>query len=333
MEIFIAFGKILFGLLALYYGGNLLVRGAAGIAKRLHIPTIIIGLTVVAFGTSAPELFVSSLSSIRGSTGVAIGNIVGSNIINIALILGIICLFMPVTISASLKRRDIPVMFVSFAAMIGVMLSFSPENLSLVPGLVNRLEGVILIVLLIFYIWLLYKAARKDPEHALEVVDVGEIEEVPDHESWVKLLGFVILGIGGLALGADTLVSGASWLALNLFRISERIVGITIVAFGTSLPELVTSFIAMAKKHADISVGNVVGSNIFNSLMVLGTASVIRPISVDLGEFAMDMGFMVLVSLVFFSLALFRPQLKRGSGLVMLGLYGVYTILLFQTRF
>ncbi|NCN04164.1 MAG: calcium/sodium antiporter [Spirochaetales bacterium] len=310
------------GLVGLYFGGAFLVGGAVGVAKRLHISAIVIGLTIVAFGTSAPEAFVSSLASYENRAGVALGNIIGSNTINIALILGITAVFMPVPISKGLIRRDIPVMFLAYAGFIWAMLS----------GNIGRIEGLVLILLLVAYVLLLYFQSRKKQDEKIDLIDLHELDTVSDHESWSVLFAKILGGIVFLALGADFLVDGASWLAINLFKASERFVGITVVAFGTSLPELVTSVVAMTKKETDISVGNIIGSNIFNIFFVAGTAAIIRPIPGELSLYLVDLVFMIGISSLLLLAASIFKRLTRITGVLFLGIYGVYFLTLLQSR-
>ena len=328
MEFIVPVLQVVGGLVALYFGGHFLVAGAAGIAKKMHISPIIIGLTVVAFGTSAPELFVSSVAAIEGRNDVALGNVIGSNIINLSLILGITSVFMVVPVSKSLIRRDIPIMFVGYAALI-LVLAGGPFPF-IGDGVIYRWEGLILVALLVGYVVILYQRAKKSGDEGIEVIDMHEIDSVSEAEAWPLLAAKVLGGVVGLALGADFLVDGASWLAIEVFQVSERFVGITIVAFGTSLPELVTSITAMAKKQADISVGNVVGSNIFNSFMVIGLSSTIAPISGSLSNYGLDIAIMIGISVFTLVWAAAAKQFNRIAGLIFLAVYAAYFYFLVQ---
>jgi cation:H+ antiporter len=322
---------ILAGLILLYLGGNFLVSGAAGIAKKLNISAIVIGLTVVAFGTSAPELFVSSLSALKGFSSISLGNVIGSNIINIALVLGLASLFMPISVSRNLVVRDTPVMFLSYLLLFLSILGLGEAGI--MQGFVSRGEGLILFVALIVYIFILYKkgTTKDGSEPEIEVVDVHEVDSVSSDEPWwvlsLKLLG----GIAALAVGSEVLVNSASWLAIHVFLVSERFVGITIVAFGTSLPELVTSIVALTKKQTDISVGNIIGSNIFNCLAVIGITALIRPLPVSLETFQFDLLIMLSISLFLYLLFLTRKKIERWAGVVFLLSYVGYFALLLQS--
>lgn len=331
MEALVPVLQVIGGLVLLYFGGNFLVGGATGIAAKLRISPVVIGLTVVAFGTSAPELFVSVAAALGGKPDIALGNVIGSNVVNILLILGITALFMTVPVSKSILRRDLPAMLVASILLPLALLNFGGANL-LAGGVIEIWEGIVLLLLLIGYVILLvrtraYGEAEAEPDK--EVVELAEKEQA---RPVLLLLGMVGLGIAGLAFGADFLVDGASWLAINLFNVSERVVGITIVAFGTSLPELVTSVVAMAKKEADISVGNIVGSNIFNILFVLGLASVFHPIAADVTSYGIDLILMVGIAVVLAAVCAVLKKIPRAWGVLFIAGYVGYLAYLFQSQ-
>ncbi|KGE73678.1 calcium/sodium antiporter [Spirochaeta lutea] len=330
MDILINTGAVLLGLVFLYGGGHFLVAGAGGIAKKLKISAIVIGLTVVAFGTSAPELFVSSLSALKGLASISLGNVIGSNIINIALVLGLSAIFMPIPVSKAIVRRDTPIMFLSYGLLILSILlwGFTEEQASII----NRVEGFILLGVLVVYILTLYRKNKTADQNGadLEVIDLHELDNVSADEPWIPLLGKTLGGIAALAFGAEILVNGASWLAIHVFNVSERFVGITIVAFGTSLPELVTSIVAMARKEADISVGNIIGSNIFNTLAVIGVTAVIQPLPVMFSQFSLDFLIMVAISTLLYLVFIVLGKIQRWTGGVFLALYIGYVIFLLQ---
>lgn len=317
------------GMVMLYFGGSVLVQGAASLALRLNISSLVVGLTVVAFGTSAPELFVSLLSAAQGKMGISVGNVLGSNVINIALVLGIAAVVRPTVVDRDVVRTDGPVMLATYVVLVLVLADLSGANFW-TGGTIRRWEGMLMVAGLVAYIVLLYRRSR-----------AGEgtpplVEEVP-HEGArrrpiVLDLVLVALGAGLLAGGAELLVEGASWLAVNLLGASERFVGIAIVALGTSLPELFTTLVSLSRGEMDISVGNLIGSNIFNSLMVLGTTSIVLPIAVGRTDFAVDFLFMVATSAVLVGALAARRKASRPMGVALLGIYLTYVVYLSATR-
>ena len=304
------------GLTLLYFGAEWLVRGAARIAVTLGITPVVIGLTVVAFGTSAPELVVSSLSALRGDSSVALGNVVGSNILNIALIVGLAAVIYPLRVQSSLIRQEMPIMIVSALAVLGVAWD----------GTIGRVEGIVLMIAFAAYLWIVVRLARRAPE--AEQRDYGEFEHAADLEpegesmAWDSFLAAG--GIAALAVGAHLTVTAAVSFARKA-GVSELLVGLTIVAIGTSLPELATSTIAAARKQADIAVANVVGSNIFNVLLILGVSAGLSPLAVDPALVRFDIPVSILLSLVLVPFALTRLRIERWEGTVLLAGYGAFT--------
>lgn len=323
-------GKVLVGLVLLYFGGDYLVAGASALARKLNIPIIIIGLTVVAFGTSAPELFVSLVSAFQGLMPVSVGNVVGSNIINIALILGLASLLRPIGASRKIVFVDIPIMFAAYGVLLFVTGSFDGGSFWR-NGIIRTSEGIVMVALLVLYLTSLYRYGKNRGIEELEEIDIDEIPDEPTESTWVLLLK-ILGGIAGLAIGAQTLVTGASWIAEELFGVSERFIGITIVALGTSLPELVTSVVAAAKKEMEISLGNIVGSNIFNSLMVLGATSIVRNIEIGGTSFEYDYYIMGAISLLLFAILAVRGGISRFGGALLLLGYAGYFVYLLDTR-
>lgn len=322
---------VVIGMAMLYFGGSGLVKGASGIALNLSIPSLIVGLTVVAFGTSAPELFVSVLSALQGKMGVSIGNVLGSNVINIALILGISILAIPASVDRNVIRFDAPFMLATYLLVALAALDFANAGPLWINGTIARLEGVVLIGFLIGYVYLLYRRSRTaDPQKA------PFVEEMPSEEDTARPLWldgvFVFTGVALLAVGAELLVRGASDLATDLFGASERFVGIAIVAFGTSLPELFTTIASISRREMDISVGNIVGSNIFNSLMVLGTTAAIRPIEVGNTDYRLDFAFMTVTTVVLLTFLFARGRVPRWGGGLFLAIYATYFVFLMMTR-
>jgi len=300
---------ILAGIVLLYLGAEGLVRGSASLAIRAGVHPLVVGLTVVAFGTSAPELTVSVSAAMKNLGEVAVGNVVGSNIFNIAIILGISSLLRPPTIHLNLLRRDIP-----------IMMGVSLLGFALIAfGSVGRIAGLALLALLAAYLVLTVRLARRE-----KAIPAGEFPP-PDAPSrtplWLDLL-LVAAGLSLLVWGANLFVAGAIDLARTL-GVSEAVIALTIVAGGTSLPELATSIVAAVKKQPDIAVGNVVGSNIFNILCILGATAAVRPIDVGgigLGDAAVMLG----LSVVLLPLAVTQRRISRPEGLGLLLAYAAY---------
>lgn len=295
---------LLAGLIGLFFGGEALVRGSVGIARRMAIPPLLIGLTVVGFGTSTPELLVSVDAAWRGVPDIAIGNIIGSNIANILLIVGLSALVWPIKVLGATLRRDTAVMMAAALVLAPVF----------VMGLVSRPAGLILVAGLAAYlIW-----AYRHPGDAAEE-DVG----IPAPASVLVSTLWVIGGLVALMVGARLLVDGAVSIARG-FGISEAFIGLTIVAVGTSLPELATSLIAAIRRQSEIAIGNIIGSNIFNVLGILGVTALITPIPVASRFLTFDLPVMIAASLLLTILLLTRPVIGRGVGVAMLAGYVVY---------
>lgn len=294
---------ILLGLLGLFLGGEALVRGSVSIARRMAISPFIIGLTVVGFGTSTPELLVSVQAALRGVPDIALGNVIGSNIANILLILGVTALVWPIRAAGVSAPRDTSVMVVSALVLVPLFLS----------GAVGQVAGLALVLALFAYLTWTALASRKAGNEP-------DTDSAP--EPLLKALLWGGLGLVALVFGARFLVDGAVAIARD-FNISEAFIGLTIVAVGTSLPELATSLIAALRRQSDIAIGNVIGSNIFNVLGILGVTAAISPIPVSGRFIAFDLPVMIAAS-VFLALVLMCAQVGRGWGVVMLIAYGVY---------
>ena len=260
----------LVGFVLLYFGAEWLVKGSSSLARSLGVTPIVIGLTVVAFGTSAPELVVSLVSSIKGKSMIAVGNVVGSNICNIALVLGLSAVLDPIKSDPTVVRRDIPIMLA-----ISLYLLLLSSNSTL-----GRIEGATLFIGIILYTFMNYYLAKKETTGAAdiesELADIGFVASRP------KQLLMIAAGIAGVVGGAQAVVDSAVFIMTEL-GVSEKFIGLTIVAFGTSLPELATSVVAAMRGEMDISIGNLVGSNVFNIMSVLGAASLVRPIPIPGG--------------------------------------------------
>jgi cation:H+ antiporter len=301
------------GLALLFVSGKFLVDSSVAISRRLRIPRMIIGLTVVAFGTSAPELLVSLQAAFSGYPEIAIGNVVGSNISNILLVLAITALIFPIPVPASSVKRDWPIMM-----GVSMLLLFFSMN-----GWISRLEGGILVSLLGGYILFSVLRSRGTRQRDEEESDKKVMP-------WWLALVILLLSCAGLAFGAHLLVENVALLAEEI-GISKRVVSITMVAVGTSIPEVATSVIAALKKETDISVGNIIGSNIMNILSVLGFTSLVSPISISEEIAGFDIPWMLGISLLFLLLMLpaSRSRITRWEGSFMIVIYLLYIYLLF----
>ncbi|SOC15297.1 cation:H+ antiporter [Thalassospira xiamenensis] len=304
---------LLAGLAGLFFGGEALVRGSVGIAQRLAMPPLLIGLTVVGFGTSTPELLVSVDAALRGVSDIALGNVVGSNIANILLIVGVSALVWPIRVSGDTLKRDTAVMMAAAIILVPIFAF----------GMMGRVAGGILFASLVAYLVFAYRQsrnARNAPNAPL--ADDGDLP-VPARGLWLSLV-WVIGGLVALMFGARFMVDGAVTIA-RTFGVSEAFIGLTVVAVGTSLPELATSLIAAFRKQSEIAIGNIVGSNIFNVLGILGLTAIIAPIPVASRFLTFDLPIMIAASLVL-TLLLRRQTVGRGIGIVMLVAYGGYVL-------
>jgi cation:H+ antiporter len=318
----------LIGFLLLYFGAEWLVKGSSSLARSLGVTPVVIGLTVVAFGTSAPEFVVSLISAIQGKSMIAVGNVIGSNICNIALILGTAALFRPIIGSRSIVQRDIPL-------MLGI--SFYLLFLSLDSRL-GRLEGATLFGGVILYTFFNYRVSLKESiQGNVDVIQKyeSELEEIGYIKTGPKQIIIILLGIAGVVAGAQIVVNSAVEI-MKVLGVNEKFIGLTIVAFGTSLPELATSVVAAIRKEMDISIGNLVGSNVFNILSVLGAGSLVRPIPIPNGFIGSGMiiDYSVMMFTSFLPWLMMRKGLtvKRRDGLLLVLLYfGYLTYLIIRT--
>ncbi len=297
---------LILGVIILSAGAEFFVRGSSHLAQRLGLSPLVVGLTVVAFGTSSPELFVSVKSAISGFPGLAVGNVIGSNIANVALILGTSALITPLSAHLQVIRRDTP--FMIFLSVAGFFFLWNRE--------LTRLEALILLGLFAAYVIFTVIMSRK------EMAAQEDVEMPGKQRNLLVLLLFVAAGLGGLVYGSNLLVTSGVELA-RFFGVSETIIGISIVAVGTSLPELAASLVAAAKKETDIAIGNIVGSNVFNIGLVLGTAGAISPFHVaELKLF--DIGIVLFLSLLLFPFLKTGLRINRWEGGILLGSYVVY---------
>lgn len=303
--------QLIAGFALLTYGAERLVSGSSTVAYRLGLSPLVIGLTVVAFGTSAPELVVSIRATIAGNSDIAIGNVIGSNIANIALIMGVTALIRPLSIHLNLLRREVPI-------MIGITLVTS---WFIIGDTITRIEGLALFIGLIIFITYSIRNAKYVPTDArVHLIEEPEIKtDMPLWKAWM----LVLIGLALLVGGGELLVNGAVEIA-TLLGISQAVIGITIVAVGTSLPELATSAVAAYKKESDIAVGNIIGSNIFNLLCILGITGMIHPL--DSSNFDLvDLGFMLGLTIIILPMMRLGFELSRLEGAILLTTYIGYT--------
>jgi cation:H+ antiporter len=301
------------GFVLLVKGADFFVDGACNLSDRLKIPAYVIGLTVVAFGTSLPEAAVSITASLRHSNEIAIGNVVGSNVFNTLVVLGASALFAPVAVKKNLLKRDFPFCIIITAVMLALLFTFrNGDNYVL-----TRYDGIVLLVLFVIFMAYSVIGAKKESYISDEAAEAAKAMPL-----W-KSVFLILIGVTGVIVGGQLTVSGAKSLAA-LVGLSEKVIALTVVAIGTSLPELVTSVVAARKNRNDIAVGNVIGSNIFNLLFILGISSVIGDITTDFSG-VVDASVLTGVMVLTFVFALSRKQIKRAEGIIMILLYVIYT--------
>ncbi|MCC7535133.1 MAG: calcium/sodium antiporter [Deltaproteobacteria bacterium] len=291
------------GLVLLYLGAEWLVKGAAGLARSFGIPAIIVGLTVVGYGTSAPEMTVSIVAAVRDSSEIAVANVIGSNIANLGLILGLTAVLSPPRTDGRLVRREIPLLLASVAAVPVVLWD----------GVLSRIEAAMLVlVAACFTLWLV-RDARVSPGVPEAIETAAEGAGAPPSRSRPALIGLALGGLAVLVLGGELLVRGATGLARAL-GLSDHVIGLTVVAIGTSLPELATSVVAARRGHSDLAVGNVVGSNLYNVLLVLAGTALVRPIATEIQTIRNDL--VMLGAMTLFAAVLLRTArtLRRWEG-------------------
>lgn len=306
-------GLLILGFVVLIKGADWLVSGASSLAQKHNVSDLAIGLTVVAFGTSAPELVVNVFAAFQGHEAIVFGNIIGSNNFNLFVILGIAGLITPLVVQSSTVKREIPL---SLIAMILLFLLANNFFLS-ETRILSRIDGLILLAMFGFFLYYVYSQLKSDPAEK-----VSE-HHLPGH---VRIWGLIILGLGGLILGGRLVVTSAIEMA-TMLGVSEKIIGLTIIAAGTSMPELATSVVAAFKKNNDIAVGNIIGSNIFNIFLILGVSSLIKPLGFD-PSFNTDLyllAFGTIVLLVFMFTGK-KKKLDRWEAALLLAVYIAYTV-------
>ena len=316
---FIAVLKIIGGLIGLTYGADRFVEGASDIAKSLNVSTLLIGLTVVAFGTSAPEMLVSASAALKGSPGIALGNAIGSNIANMALVLGADALIIPLVVQSQTLRKEFPILWLVMMAVFILLY-----NLEL-----TRFKAILMLIgLLVFMVWIVVDGKRTAANGPRE--EVKEVFEI----NLKSAIFWSVFGLAILVVGANILVEGSSFVARS-FGISDAVIGLTIVAIGTSLPELAASLAGALKGEPDLAMGNVIGSNVFNLLAVIGIAGTLSPLSISQELMYRDYTLMLLITGLLFAFCLWQSRgnkkegaLNRGHGFILLGIYVTYIVVI-----
>ncbi len=296
---------LIVGFLFLIKGADIFVEGASDLATKFKIPSIIIGLTIVAFGTSLPEAAVSVTSGINHLNAIAISNVVGSNIFNLLGILGITALMSSITLKEDVVHKDFPVLILSSI----ILLIFA-----ITGNQISRIEGIVLLISIVGYVGYLIIKSQKNTTMPVSISKL----------STEQVILYILLGLGGVIIGGNLVVNSATEIALAC-GMSETLVGLTIVAIGTSLPELVTSITAIKSEQPDIAVGNIVGSNIFNILFILGLTDTISPIKTD-GSMIFDITIMTIITLITFYLAKDKSDFNRRDGMILFGMFIIYMI-------
>lgn len=318
-ELFLPCVLLIVGFVLLVYGADFFVEGCSSIAKSLRVPSIIIGLTIVALGTSAPEAAVSITASLSGSNDISIGNCIGSNFFNLLVVAGLCALIKPLPVQSDIIKRDFPfnIIITVLLLLMSVDTFFGGQSNTL-----GRLDGIILFLLYISFMIMLIRSALKNR------IEVNE--EVKILPLWKSLL-FIVCGCISIVYGGDLVVDNATIIA-TFFRMSDTLIGLTIVAMGTSLPELVTSIVASKKGEVDLAMGNVIGSNIANILVVLGLSASLSPMSVN-NMVLIDSVILIIASIITYIMSFRGKTINRKEGAVMLLMYAAYTVYIFIRNF
>jgi len=306
---------IIVGFLLLIKGADWMVNGSSALAKKYNISDLAIGLTIVAFGTSAPELVVNTIASFENHSNIVFGNVIGSNNFNLFIILGIGRIIFPITVQSTTVWKEIPISFVAAVVLYLLVNDFFIQG----SNILTRFDGFILFILFVLFLFYVYKQLKKD---------IPETKTSKDNQSNTKIWAYIIFGMLGLIIGGKLVVNSAIEIASNL-GLSEKIIGLTIVAAGTSLPELLTSVVAAFKKNSDIAIGNIIGSNIFNILFILSVSSFVNPIEYSI-DFNKDL-YLLGAGTLFLFVAMFtgkKKKLDRWEAGILLGVYIIYTITL-----
>lgn len=316
---------LLLGFVLLIKGADFFVEGSSSVAKLLKVPSIIIGLTVVAFGTSMPEASVSVTSALQGANELAVSNVIGSNIFNLLIVLGCSALMRPLVAGEQVVKKEFPFSIIVTAILAFFCVGFAVQSLVSGKGnfVINRMEGILLLLLFVWFVGWQVKSALKARRE-------GVVQEEEEYKvlSPMKSGAFILVGLMAIVLGGELVVDSATEIALQ-FGLSQTFIGLTIVAMGTSLPELVTSVVAAKKGENDLAMGNVVGSNIFNILLILGVSATILPIAVETVA-VYDMLILIVMSLFALWCAKTKKTLSKGEGVLFLLLYVVYFIYIYM---
>ena len=308
---------LVIGFVFLVKGADIFVEGSSSIAKKFKVPSIIIGLTIVAMGTSLPEAAVSVTASIADKNALAVSNVIGSNIFNLMMVIGVCAIMTPVAVNKATLKRDFPFSVIC-AILLLILGVIGPMSL-------GHADGVIFLILFAGFIGLMIHSAMKASKegNAIASEEIEAAEEIQIMPVWKSLL-FIVIGAVGIILGGDVVVDSASNIAAK-FGMSQTLIGLTIVSVGTSLPELVTSIVAARKNEVDMALGNAIGSNVFNILFVLGIAGAISPMAF-LNENVIDIVILLVFSLIVWLFAWTKKEIKRGEGLIMVLLYVLYVV-------
>ncbi|NPC92144.1 calcium/sodium antiporter [Bacillus sp. WMMC1349] len=307
---------LLVGFVLLIKGADYFVDGASKIATLLHIPPLLVGLTIVAFGTSSPEATVSIFAAIEGNPGVAIGNVVGSNIFNISLVIGVTALINPLKVESNTIRKEIPFTLLASIVLLVLMSDVTLQYFS--ENLITRSDGLIFLLIFAVFMYYIFEVARNSRDDNLQN------ESKADKRSQGKYIFFTLAGLAAIIVGGEFVVDSSIKIAKTL-GMSESLVGLTIVAVGTSLPELITSITAAIKKQSEIALGNIVGSNIFNILFVLGASSIISPLAVESKMF-IDVILMIILTIVLFIFSRSHSKIAKSEGVILAIAYIAYTM-------
>lgn len=310
-----AYVLLIVGFVLLIKGADFFVDGSSNIARLLRVPPILIGLTIVAFGTSSPEATVSIIASLQGTADVSMGNVIGSNIFNITLVVGIAAVLFPIKVENETIRKEIPFTLLASVALLILINDKVLQGLNL--NTISRSDGLIFLLFLSVFMFYVIEVALKSRENGSEVNAVQDVK-------WGKNITITILGLLGIVLGGQMVVENGKDIAYS-WGMSEALVGLTIIAIGTSLPELVTSITAALKKESEIAIGNIVGSNIFNILFVLGTSAVISPLEVS-GKITIDILIMIAITVLLLIFSRTNFRIDKREGLVLVIGYIVYTV-------
>ncbi|MCA0970663.1 calcium/sodium antiporter [Halobacillus litoralis] len=310
-----AYILLIVGFILLIKGADLFVDGSSNIARLLRVPSILIGLTIVAFGTSSPEATVSIIAALEGSAEVSLGNVVGSNIFNITLVVGITAFLSPLMVESDTTRKEIPFILLASVALLVLMSDVTLQGSG--TNSLTRSDGIIFILFLSIFMYYLIELGMKSRKQSSD-------EAVPEDVKWGKNIALTLAGLIAIIFGGDLVVDNGKEIAFSL-GMSDTLVGLTIIALGTSLPELVTSVSAAMKKESGIALGNVVGSNILNILFVLGASATISPLAVN-GKIFMDVIIMIALSLLLFIFSRTDYRVGKVEGLVLFSTYVVYLV-------